>query len=106
MRTSQQLEDIREVMTTPSGRRLMHDLVYNVCDVEGGTFFEKVHDGVCQTQHQNLREGQRDVGITFMQLFKSDPTVTVLWVQAKEEALAQVSDELNVLITKSLKRRK
>lgn len=102
---TQQLEDLRGVLSTPGGRRFMHDLVYNICDVEGGTFFEKVHDGVCQSQHQNVREGQRDVALTLMQLFKSDPSITVLWLQAKEEALAQVSDELKVLITKATKRR-
>lgn len=102
----QQVEDVRALLSTPSGRRFMHDLVYNVCDVEGGTFYAAARDGNNQAQHQNIREGQREIAFAYMQLMKTTPDITALWVLAKEEALLQVREELKVLTIKAGKARK
>lgn len=91
----QQVEDLEAILSSPTGRRFMHRLIYEVCDIEGGTFYDKVHDGVCQSQHQNVREGQRDVGIELQQTFKAYPKLALLWCDAKTEAMVQVRGELS-----------
>ena len=99
--SEQDRDDLIAVLSTSSGRRFMHKLVYEVCDIEGGTFYDKVHDGVCQSQHQNVREGHRDVGIELQQTFKSHPEVALLWCDAKTEAAAQCRVELSLVQSSS-----
>ncbi len=93
-------DDLLAVLSTEVGRRVLHWLVYNACDIEGGTFHDKVHDGVCQSQHQNVREGRRDVAIDLQQTFKSDNGLARMWALAKKEASEQCIAELSLPVRK------
>lgn len=92
--STKQREDLEAVLDTSAGRRMMHWLVYDVCRIEDGTFHDKVHDGLNQSQHQNIREGQRDVAIELQQTFKSTKALALLWVRAKQEANEQCVEEI------------
>lgn len=56
LRRSQELADVRDVMATPQGRRLMYRIVYEVCHIEALSY--------SGTSDTNVREGERNVGLT------------------------------------------
>lgn len=62
-RANQHIEDVRELMRSSVGRRVVYWLINEVCDINGPSFSHSIKDGACAAQHSANHDGVRSVGI-------------------------------------------
>jgi len=83
-----ELSDLEGVLRTPYGRRFYYRVVFEMCDLKGGSFYGEIKAGDSAAQHSARKEGIRQVGRWLDN--EASEHFPELWLLAEQERLARV----------------